>query len=324
MKNILLVMTGAALVSLCSPAPGPQPPDCTSIESGGQEYLLYPCSYSECPSLPSPYVSGDGKEHLTCRDAGNRFTIIPVTVENGEPFDYLGGNFRNKGRQLEVDKGDFPTPGKTGLHAEGELAGTSSITGRPVRQITALARPGGLSGSGFLGENEDIISVLRRDNHTVSSLGLTHPRLSRPLFQIFNIACASLEASGKAPPEIKVLYNGRWVAVRFQGGKGWQESIFNDEIMGYWQMDIRREFSPEENKLIETHFSHLNEKEKSALMDRLSHIRTGEMVPFFITRYGFYEGHTPYRAEPAAIAFIFGLKSLEEIIGALGPELPGL
>jgi len=37
------------------------------------------------------------------------------------------------------------------------------------------------------------------------------------------------------------------------------------------------------------------------------------MVPFYIMRYGFYEGHTDYRADPIAIAFIFGLKSLVEI-----------
>jgi hypothetical protein len=30
-------------------------------------------------------------------------------------------------------------------------------------------------------------------------------------------------------------------------------------------------------------------------------------------RYGFYEGHTSYRADPVAIAFVFRLKSLEEI-----------
>ena len=36
-------------------------------------------------------------------------------------------------------------------------------------------------------------------------------------------------------------------------------------------------------------------------------------VTDLIMRYGFYEGHTSYRADPIAIAFIFGLKSLEEI-----------
>jgi len=46
---------------------------------------------------------------------------------------------------------------------------------------------------------------------------------------------------------------------------------------------------------------------------RLAYIHTGEMVPYYIMRYGFYEGHTDFRADPIAIAFIFGLKSLEEI-----------
>jgi hypothetical protein len=33
-------------------------------------------------------------------------------------------------------------------------------------------------------------------------------------------------------------------------------------------------------------------------------------------RYGFYEGHTAYRADPVVIACIFGLKSVEEIENA--------
>ena len=36
-------------------------------------------------------------------------------------------------------------------------------------------------------------------------------------------------------------------------------------------------------------------------------------VPFYIMRYGFYEGHTSYRADPIAIACIFGLRSLQQI-----------
>ena len=37
------------------------------------------------------------------------------------------------------------------------------------------------------------------------------------------------------------------------------------------------------------------------------------MVPYYIMRYGFYEGHTDYRTDPIAISFIFGLRSLEDI-----------
>ena len=35
-----------------------------------------------------------------------------------------------------------------------------------------------------------------------------------------------------------------------------------------------------------------------------------------IKRYSFYEGHTDYRADPIAIAWIFGFKSLEQIEAA--------
>jgi hypothetical protein len=49
------------------------------------------------------------------------------------------------------------------------------------------------------------------------------------------------------------------------------------------------------------------------LIKKLSDIHTAEMAPYYIMRYGFYEGHTDYRADPIAIAFIFGLRSLDEI-----------
>jgi hypothetical protein len=37
------------------------------------------------------------------------------------------------------------------------------------------------------------------------------------------------------------------------------------------------------------------------------------MLPFYIMRYGFYEGHIAYRADPIAIAVIFGFKSIMDI-----------
>jgi hypothetical protein len=56
---------------------------------------------------------------------------------------------------------------------------------------------------------------------------------------------------------------------------------------------------------------------------KISSLHTGEMVPYYINRYGFYEGHTDFRAEPMAIAFIFGIRSLEEIHMATGGDLYG-
>ena len=59
----------------------------------------------------------------------------------------------------------------------------------------------------------------------------------------------------------------------------------------------------------------------AAILKKLSHIYTGEMLPYYIKRYGFYEGHTDYRADPVAIAWIFGLKSLEQIEAAFPGRL---
>jgi len=49
---------------------------------------------------------------------------------------------------------------------------------------------------------------------------------------------------------------------------------------------------------------------------------TGEMQPFYIYRYGFYEGHTSWRINPIAIALMFGLKPIEEIEAAFAGQLP--
>jgi hypothetical protein len=56
-------------------------------------------------------------------------------------------------------------------------------------------------------------------------------------------------------------------------------------------------------------------------MDRLTRLRTGEMQPYYIMRYGFYEGHTEYRVDPLVMAVVFGLKSVTEIEKAFRGEL---
>ena len=56
-------------------------------------------------------------------------------------------------------------------------------------------------------------------------------------------------------------------------------------------------------------------------MSRLTRLHTGEMEPYYIMRYGFYEGHTEYRVDPIALAVTFGLKPLTEIEQAFSGEL---
>lgn len=109
--------------------------------------------------------------------------LVPVTLENTE----------RKGRQLYVDAEDFPTLARTGYHCERELDQTRIITGRSVAEITEPGRPNRLSTSGFLAEDEDIISVLKGDNRFARTLGLSHAQLAKPLFHVLNLMAQNQE-----------------------------------------------------------------------------------------------------------------------------------
>jgi hypothetical protein len=275
-------------------------------------FNLYPNTYDVSPEFPSPYTLKDGTEIVLAFTLDKKYALFPVTVENGEPLDYRNGQWWSKGRQLEVDDTDFPTLARTGLHSEKELDKTRTITGRSVEEITEIGRPDRYSGVGFMSQDEDIISVLRGDNRLVKKLNLTHPQMAEPLFHVFNIILAVKKDSERG--NIKGLqYNQRKISLKFWGHKGWQDSIFNDEILGYWEIEMSRELDQKEKDFLLREYPDLTEEEMARLIKKLSDIHTAEMAPYYIMRYGFYEGHTDYRADPIAIAFIFGLRSLDEI-----------
>jgi hypothetical protein len=258
----------------------------------------------------------DGTEIVVAFTEDNKFTLIPVTVKKAESLGYRENDWE-KIRILEVDADDFPTLARTGLHSEIELDHTRWITGRSIAEITDSGRPEGSSGVGFMSEEEDIISVLKGDNRLVKKLGLTHPQLAKPLFHIWNIVRWVSYKSQNVGRSISgvdhFLYNGRKIRLIKGGGRGWQDSIFNDEILGMYHIEFSVELDEEEKVLIKEKYPNLNNEQMTDLLKRLSYIHTGEMVPFYSMRYGFYEGHTDYRADPIAISFIFGLRSLEDI-----------
>lgn len=290
------------------------------IRHGRRTYPLHPEMLAEAPEIPSPLTTGDGREIIVSFSRDDRYSLVPVTVENGESLDYRNGQWYGKGRQLDVDSFDFPVLAGTGLHSETELDQTETITGVPVAEITRIGRPEAYSTAGFMSRDEEIVSVLRGDNGLVRRLGLTHPQCARPLFHVFNLIQSGRRDSERANVG-GILYNGRKVHLEFRGSKGWQESVFDDEILGYWEIDIRRELDQEEQAFLSSRYPHLTEGEMAELREKLAHIHTGEMVPFYIMRYGFYEGHTSYRADPIAIASLFGLRSIPEIESAFEGKL---
>ena len=281
----------------------------------GEIYHCYPDTLAAKPNMPSPYRTRDGAEIVLACTRNGDYVLIPVTVENGAPLNYNQRQW-GKGRQLKVDVVDFPTLARTGLHSELELDQTKMITGRSVVEITELGRPGRSSGVGFMCDDEDVISVLKGDNHLIRELGLTHPQTAKPLFHVWNMVLADFELGrlGRSWDHMGyMLYNGKKVFLKAQGTRGWQESLFDDEILGMYQFEVWRDLNPEEEAFLRSKYAHLDDEQMAAFFHVLSHIHTGEMVPYYIMRYGFYEGHTDYRADPIAIAWIFGLRSLKEI-----------
>ena len=285
------------------------------VSCGQKTYPCYPETLDARPVVPSPHTTLDGAVIVTAFTKDRKYTLIPVTVENGEPLNYKQGQW-GKGRQLEVDAADFPTLAGTGLHSEAELNQTKMITGRSIVEITELGRPGRSSGAGFMSDDEDIISVLKGDNRLVSKLGLSHPQMAGPLFHVWNMILTDVESNrlGRFWEHFEyLLYNGKKVHLKAEGTKGWQESLFEDEVLGTFQFEVWRELEPGDKAFLREKYSHLSEEQMTEFVKKLSYIHTGEMVPYYIMRYGFYEGHTDYRADPIAIAYIFGLRSLAEI-----------
>ncbi len=297
-----------------------------SIAVNGISWPLYPTVLDRRPTFPSPFTAEDGTVVvLGYRKADRTSSVIPVTVENGAPRNYRKGLF-GKGSQLEVDGADFPTLARTGLHSEEELSKTGTITGLTVKEITARGRPRQFSRAGFMGSGEDIIGVLTRDNRLVRAMGLTHPELARELFQLWNIVLLhdrQMRAEGRPLRRIDSFRcRGRTVRIlEASSGKGWQESIFDDGILGMYQLEFRRDLDSGEQAYLNEKYGYLDKTRMARLVDRLTRIHTGEMVPYYIQRYGFYEGDTMFRADPLTLALIFGLRSLEELDTAFKGKL---
>jgi hypothetical protein len=290
------------------------------------KYSLYPETLDEKPDIPSPYKSNDGSEIVLACLKDNTYALILVTVENVPHHINYGHSKIGKGKQLEIDADDFPSLSQTGLHSDKELQQTKTITGKPISEITDMGRPGKSSGVGFMAADEDIISVLKGDNSLVTKMGLTHSQMAKPLFHIWNFILIEYE-SGKIGRfwnnNIQyILYNGQQLQFgTVNPTRGLQESIFNDEIQGAFQINFYRELNEKEKEFLQKKYTHLTIIQMDEMIEKLSHILTGEMEPYYVMRYGFYEGHTDYRVDPIAIAFIFGLRSIEEIEQAFSGQL---
>jgi hypothetical protein len=281
-------------------------------------YSFYPKIYDSIPDIISPFSQNDSIESILIVTKNNQYGIVPVTVENGKPllYSYKIGTVMGKDKQLQIDTGDFPSLAKTGLHNEMELYKKKMITGIPIDVINYTAKPNGYSNTGFLSEDEDIINVLIGDNRLVGKMKLTHAQLAKPLFHIWNLILKETELGNWAryyDNIKKIHYNDNILNFRASGSKGWQQSVFFDEIQGRYNIHIDRKLKHEEFQFLKSNYTSLTKDEFNEMVSELTSLDFSEMLPYYIMRYGFYEGHTDYRCNPVSIALIFGLKSIYEI-----------
>lgn len=290
-----------------------------------ENFKFAPDYYSARPRTNSPVISEKNRELVLVEMNNDRYSWFDATVENGEPFDYKKGLY-GKGNQLLAAANDFPGLARKGIHSEKDLCNTKTITGRSVSQITIDGRPWASSGVGFMAENETIMSVIHADNQTLKKIHLTHPDVARPLFHLWNISREFEKFSPEPVTDEKselvaMIYNGNRILIKNTGSRGWQESIFNDEILGSGHIEIWRELNTGELEFLKKNYAHLSNNQFGELINMISHIHTGDMVFFYINRYGFYEGHTEYRVDPVSVVLIFGLKSIEDVHNVCGSDL---
>ena len=281
-------------------------------------YKSYPELNEAKPDLPSPFRDKAMKEYVVAVNIDGLYAIMPVSLHDERGIC---------SPQLYIDSVDFPSLFRTGIHDDRELLSLRSITSWSLDTITRLGRPGALSQAGFMAADENVLSVLRADNNIVKDLGLDHRHLAKPLFHVLNMMDEDLRinrwnmARHRWDHIKHFYYNRQMVMVEAYDTKGGQRSIFNDGIDGAFHIKLWREISQPELSFLKNKYSSLSEEQFDTMIEKLSFLNVGEMQPQYIMRYGFYEGHTFWRADPIAITFIFGLRSIEEIERSLNGRL---
>lgn len=245
-----------------------------------EEVQFFPAAMTPDSTLPSPAKTREGRHLVLARLQSGQVSYFDVTVEQAGVRDVPSGQ-DNKGNQLLISHSEHPAV---------------SMTGKSVAEITIDAWPGAASWAGFLCRDETILTRLSADDQLVKQMNFTHQQLAFPVFHTWNLIREYEQHSRHRLPEDQQVegfyYNNQFVELRFQGGRGWQTSIFNDSLTGSYQIQAMSEKAPER----QVFFS--------------------DLAPYYIHRYGFYEGMTAYRLDPRNIALTFGLLTEDQLTEA--------
>ena len=193
-----------------------------------------------------------------------------MEVKYQEPLN-VPARLRGEGKE---EDSDFVIGG---INSSQVFAQLKTLTGIPISKIEEDARR-----RGFLGQDESLLDVLRKDNDFVFSQGMTHQQLAEPLFAAIHAWVEKFGSGGMGAGETEFVFHGKTFRVgSLSMHIGDEKSIFNDRLIGTTDFEIT---DPR------THQS----------------FSVASMLPLYIDRYGFYEGrYTHYRINPKDIMDIF-------------------
>jgi hypothetical protein len=146
------------------------------------------------------------------------------------------------------------------------------LNARNIKALEERMRPGFRdkdyygAESGFIGENEDLKDLLARDDETVKQMGLSHEKLAEPLLNL--IAQATKKEGGGG----SLVLNGAEYTLSSLWFGGTQESPFGDGQR--------------------TGADYIVTNEKTG-----KKIRFSGLLPYFISKYGFYEGREIHKSQ---------------------------
>lgn len=187
-----------------------------------------------------------------------------------------------------------------------EIEHKQTIGGIPVETIEQKMRPGEMSRSGFIDNDQKLVDVLKSDQDLVNKLGLTHKQIVEPLQIAHNQHVISSCEDPRWEYEVRtpdgnterqkrvvdIVYHGKTYKLSGKTYRGVQMTPF----------------------LLDTRKTDWRDSTNTASDLTITDPETGHELNFsgllvhLIRDYGFYEGNTRYRVGPEEIASFFGLK----------------
>ena len=175
-----------------------------------------------------------------------------------------------------------------GANSDETLRNLKAINGIPIEELEKRMRPGGYSPVGFLGKDDHLIEVLRKDNDfVVDKKKSSHRKLALALEMMEDIG---QKVSGQfADKAVQFLFRGQRYEYSVRISDGFQANPFSKS----------KSFEEGADEELTTSGSGIVTLKNLTNGKQLT---WSTMMPFLIQRYGFYEGEgTKFRLAPQKI-----------------------